>query len=55
MKCKNGGDVERKSVLVMCVCHKVNLIYMTGNNNADGKGLCDCGRHVTVHLRRRKK
>lgn len=28
---------------------------MIGNNNADGKAKCGCGRNITIHLRRHKE
>ena len=27
-------------------------VYVTGNNNADGKAKCSCKRNITVHFRR---
>lgn len=41
-----------KNVLLKCLCDRGNLVSMSGNNNADGKAICKCGRHITIHLRR---
>ena len=37
-----------------CLCGKTTSVRMIGNNNADGKAKCGCGRNITVHLRRHK-
>lgn len=39
-------------VKVVCVCGVESVVLMVGNNTADGKKLCYCGRHITVHLRK---
>jgi hypothetical protein len=46
------GDRLTPYVTLICLCGRKNTFRMTGNNNADGKWLCECGRHITVHLRR---
>ena len=44
-----------KHVDVGCICGRLNTVDVVGNNNADGKRECRCGRHITVHFRRHKK
>lgn len=41
-----------KKAKLICICGVETTVNMIGNNNADGKALCECGRHITVHLRR---
>lgn len=40
-----------KDIKVECLCGETASVRMVGNRNADGKGQCECGRKVTVHLR----
>ena len=42
-----------RMITMPCLCGRVVSLIVTGNNNADGKGLCKCGRHLTAHYRRR--
>ena len=43
-----------KTATVICICGKQTKLNMVGNNNADGKMKCKCGRNITLHLRRYK-
>ena len=43
-----------KYVDVGCICGRLNTVDVVGNNNADGKRECRCGRHITIHFRRHK-
>jgi hypothetical protein len=44
-----------KTAKLICICGEETVVNMIGNNNADGKSICDCGRNITVHLRRNKR
>ncbi len=47
--------MKQRKTTVICLCHKPISLSVFGNNNADGKGVCDgCKRHITVHFRRHK-
>lgn len=37
---------------VLCICGNFIDVNVSGNNNADGKNLCKCGRHITIHFRK---
>ena len=39
------------SVKIRCICGKEATLIGCGNKNADYKGQCACGRHLTVHFR----
>jgi len=41
-----------REINIECVCGVRSMVLMVGDNNADGKSLCSCGRHITVHLRK---
>ena len=43
-----------KKVKLICICGEETEVNMVGNNNADGKAVCKCGRNITIHLRRHK-
>ena len=36
---------------IICICGQETFMNMIGNKNADGKSICECGRHITLHLR----
>jgi hypothetical protein len=44
----------KDKVEFLCLCGAESTIQMVGKNDADGKNLCSCGRHITIHLRRNK-
>jgi len=46
------SGAENDKCYLICICGKKSTVCMVGNNTADGKSLCVCGRHITVHLRR---
>lgn len=39
-------------VRLTCLCGRDLQARVVGNNNADGKADCRCGRKITVHFRR---
>lgn len=41
-----------KEAIIICICKQSTKLVMVGNNNADGKAKCICGRNITLHLRR---
>ena len=43
-----------KTAKLTCLCGTETEVRMSGNNNADGKAKCKCGRNITIHLRRHK-
>jgi hypothetical protein len=51
-KLRNLPQSKGRLASLTCLCGQENLVHMIGNNNADGKAICTCGRHITVHLRR---
>jgi hypothetical protein len=42
------------TVKLTCICGKVILIDIVGRENGNGKGICQCGEHITIHFRKRK-
>jgi len=50
-----GNDKRKEYATLICLCGETTKVRMSGNNNADGKAKCGCGRNITVHLRRHKK
>ncbi len=50
---KNKEETIKKIALVICLCGNMTEIKVIGKNNADGKALCKCGRHITVHFRKK--
>jgi len=42
-------------LLIPCLCGQSTAVYMIGDNNANGKSICECGRHITLYLRRHKE
>lgn len=44
-----------KYISFNCLCGANNKVSMVGNNNANGKSKCICGRNITIHLRKHKQ
>lgn len=50
--CGKKGGAEMREINIECICGSRSMVLMVGNNNANGKSVCPCGRHITVHFRR---
>ena len=44
--------MSTKKIIISCICGRSIDIFVVGNNNADGKVRCACGRNITMHFRR---
>lgn len=44
--------LRKNEAKITCLCGAECKVLMVGNNNADGKSLCICGRNITIHLRK---
>jgi len=51
--------IDRQSTepSICCLCgEQMSVsIRVIGNNNANGRAICKCGRHITIHFRRERK
>ena len=44
-----------RTTQIYCLCGRPVHLTIVGNNNANGKRKCECGRNITVHFRRHKE